>query len=558
MTASDAARVPKRCNGKQLHAVVSTAAGWLQAYAPEVDALNVYPVPDGDTGSNMSQTLRAAVEEGAACGETDAGRYAAILAHGALMGARGNSGVILSQLLRGFARPLASRPTFSPADLAEALQEASATAYRGVAKPVEGTVLTVARMAAEGAMRAVTERAEFRHVLDGAVDAARVALAETQNQLPVLRQAGVVDAGGRGYLLILEGALRYLQGKSVLAPEPVPSPNGARAGATAHARLEHAGTSAYGYCTEFLIAGRDLEEESVRAQLAPLGDSLLVVGDGEILRVHIHTDDPGRALSFAGGLGRLRKVKIDDMQAQHEEFAAEVEPLPRPQDGRGGNRLESLPIGVVAAATGPGFARLLSSLGARVVPGGQTMNPSTEQFLAAIEACPQSTVIVLPNNKNVISTAQQAADLTEKIVHVIGTATTPQGIAALLTMRLNDSPATMVEAMGEAARQVRTAELTSAVREVEIDGLRVHRGDLLGLLDGTVVVAGHDTGLVACEVLDLMPVEEYEMITVYPGAEVGVEAVEGLMAVLGERYPRITIEQVEGGQPHYQFILSVE
>ena len=558
MTVSDAARVPKRCDGKQLHAVLSTAAGWLQAYAPEVDALNVYPVPDGDTGSNMSQTLRAAVEEGAACGETDAGKYAASLAHGALMGARGNSGVILSQLLRGFARSLASRPAFSPADLAEALQEASATAYRGVAKPVEGTVLTVARMAAEGAIHAATERPEFRHVLDGAVDAARVALAETQNQLPVLRQAGVVDAGGRGYLLILEGARRYLQGKSVLVPEPVPSPDSARAGATAHARFEHAGTSAYGYCTEFLIAGRDLEEEGVRAQLAPLGDSLLVVGDGEILRVHIHTDDPGRALSFAGGLGRLRKVKIDDMQAQHEEFAAEVKALPRPQDGRGGDYLQSLPIGVVAAATGPGFARLLSSLGARVVPGGQTMNPSTEQFLEAIEACPQSTVIVLPNNKNVISTAQQAAGLTEKTAHVISTATVPQGIAALLAMRLNDSAATMVEAMGEAARQVRTAELTSAVREVEIDGLRVQRGDLLGLLDGTVVVAGHDIGLVACELLDLMPVEEYEMITVYPGAEVGVEAVERLMAILGERYPRITIEQVEGGQPHYQFILSVE
>ena len=558
MTASDAARVPKRCNGQQLHAVVSTAAGWLQAYAPEVDALNVYPVPDGDTGSNMSQTMRAAAEEGAACGETDAGRYAASLAHGALMGARGNSGVILSQLLRGFARSLATRRAFSPAELAAALQEASATAYRGVAKPVEGTVLTVARMAAEGATRAATERADFRHVLDGAVRAARVALAETQNQLPVLRQAGVVDAGGRGYLLILEGALRYLQGKGVPAPELVPSPGGARADASTHARFEHAAASAFGYCTEFLIAGRDLDEERVRIQLAPLGDSLLVVGDGEILRVHIHTDDPGRALTFAGGLGRLRKVKIDDMQAQHEEFAAEVEPLPRQQDSHEERQLESLPVGVVAAATGLGFARLLSSLGARVVPGGQTMNPSTEQILAAIEACPQSTVIVLPNNRNVVSTAQQAAGLSGKVVHVVGTATVPQGIAALLAMRLDDAPATMVEAMGDAARQVRTAELTIAVREVEIDGMQVRRGDMLGLLDGTVVVAGHDLGAVACEVLDLMPAEEYEMITVYPGAEVNVESVERLMVVLGERYPRLAVEQVEGGQPHYQFILSVE
>jgi DAK2 domain fusion protein YloV len=566
---TEAVRVPEHCDGSQLQQVTATAAAWLQAHAHEVDALNVYPVPDGDTGSNMSQTMRAALAE-AGAGDVHAGHYAAALAHGALMGARGNSGVILSQLLRGFARALAEHRTFTPADLAAALQEASATAYRAVMKPVEGTVLTVARVAAEAGVVAAAERAEFVHVLSSAVSEGRRALAETRNQLPALRQAGVVDAGGRGYMLLLEGALRHLQGRRAAPmPDPEPSSAASRAAAPVHARLEHTMESRYGYCTEFLISGADLSVEDVRETLAAFGDSLLVVGDPETLRVHVHTDDPGRALSYAGSLGRLRKVKVEDMQAQHDLFAGETPHsafADETQQGapsasgaaHAGAGSEALPVGVVAVAAGEGFAQLFASLGARVVPGGQTMNPSTEQILTAIGECRQQTVIVLPNNKNVVATAGQAAQLSTKTVHVLDTETVPQGIAALLAIRYDEETEHSLGAMREAARHVRTAELTTAVRDADLEGLQVRQGDILGLLDGHLALAGRDVGAVVTELLDRLPADQYEILTVYSGADVSAAECDALIDVLRRRYPELQIEQVAGGQPHYQFVLSAE
>jgi DAK2 domain fusion protein YloV len=554
-------RVLTRCDGYQLRGVVETATAWLMAHAHEVDALNVYPVPDGDTGANMSQTMRAAAEAGAS-DEGHAGRLAARLAHGALMGARGNSGVILSQLLRGFARALDGQSTFAPPDLAAALQEASATAYRAVMKPVEGTVLTVSRVAAEEAVRAAAERPDFLHVLGGAVSAARRALQETRFQLPALRQAGVVDAGGLGYLLLLEGALRHLQGKRAVGASEVAQTVSAASRATAavHAQFDHT-EAGFGYCTEFLIAGTHLQEDEVRRQLAQMGDSLLVVGEPTLLRVHIHTEDPGRAMSYAGSLGRLRRVKVQDMQAQHEEFATEM-----PQEGskppaasaEAGAEVETLPIGIVAVTTGQGFAELFASLGATVVPGGQTMNPSTEQILAAVNGCPQDTVIVLPNNGNVILTAQQAADLSTKTVHVLPTETVPQGIAALLSIRYDEETEAILTAMREAAAHVRTAELTTAVRDVEMDGLQVKRGDILGLLDGKLVAAGEDWDSVVSDLLDRMPAERYEMVTVYAGAEATPGQRRALADLLARRYPNLQVEEHNGGQPHYQFVLSME
>jgi DAK2 domain fusion protein YloV len=544
-------RIPKHCDAPQLHAAVVTAAAWLKRHAAEVDALNVYPVPDGDTGSNMSETIAAAVEEAGTVPESYAGQYAARLAHGALMGARGNSGVILSQLLRGFAHHLAEMRTFTAVDLAAALQEASATAYRAVMRPVEGTILTVARLAAAAAVRAAADQPDFHHVLTAAVSAARRALAETRNQLPALRQAGVVDAGGRGYLLILEGALRYLQGRQAPVEPAVPAVQ-ARAQAAEHAHfdhLHHVGIGRYGYCTEFLIAGEALQESEVRRSLAALGDSLLVVGDERLLRVHVHTDDPGRALSYATGLGRLRKVKIDDMQAQHTAFAAEVPP----------DHGTLLPIGVVAVASGAGFTALFASLGARVVPGGRTMNPSTEQILAAIRNCPQTTILVLPNNRNVIAAAEQAALLsTDRTVHVVASETVPQGIAALLAMRYDEETAQILTTMTAALHHVRTAELTIAVRDAVVDNVPVQRGDVLGLLDGTVVMAGEDEGSVATALLDRLPVTAYELVTIYAGEEVNEDVAGQFVDVLRRRYPEVQFEALQGGQPHYQYVISIE
>ncbi len=553
MSAATSQAAGARCDGRRLRAAVDAATAWLVAHADEVDALNVYPVPDGDTGSNMSETMRAAAAEAAATDEANVGAFAAALAHGALMGARGNSGVILSQLLRGFAQSVRDARTLTPEVLAGALQEASNMAYRAVMRPVEGTVLTVARLAAEEATRAAAEQADFPHVLRRTLEAARRALAETQNQLPVLRQAGVVDAGGRGYVLLLEGVERWLQGKYDL-PSPRAEPvrvATSRADADVHAYLDHF-EGGYGYCTEFLIAGQDLDETTARTHFASLGDSLLVVGDGEVIRVHIHTEDPGRALTYAAGLGRLRRVKIQDMSEQFAEFAAERSaPTPTPSG-------DVLPVGIVAVACGAGFIALFESMGAVVVSGGQGMNPSTEEILAAVQGCAQNEIIILPNNKNVVLTGQQAAGLSDKKVHVLSTRTVPQGIAALLAARFDAAPARIVADMEEAAGRVRTAELTIAVRDVEIDALRVHKGDMLGLLDGDLIAAASAMESVLLDLLARMPAEDYEVATVYLGRDAADESGEEVRTLLAQRYPMLQVEMQRGGQPHYHIVISVE
>lgn len=550
-------RADARCDGAQLRAVIETAATWLSAHAAEVDALNVYPVPDGDTGSNMSETLRAAVREAAVDGSPTAGEYAARLAHGALMGARGNSGVILSQLIRGFARSLDGKRTLTPRNLADALQEASNTAYRAVMKPVEGTILTVARVAAEHGLVAAGEQPDFQHVVSSALAAARRALAETRNQLPVLSQAGVVDAGGRGYVLLLEGALRHLQGKHDIGEVAPPPEPWSRARMQAHARFDHA-EDGFGYCTELLIAGTSLDEEAVKARLATLGTSLLVVGEPTLLHIHVHTDDPGSVLTYAATLGRLSKVKIEDMQAQHEEFAAEVLPRDHANGSRHLAAAAALPIGVVAVASGTGFTSIFQSLGAVVAPGGTSMNPSTEQILAAMGDLSQQTVIVLPNNRNAVLTAEQAAALSGKTTHVIATHTVPQGIAALLAVQYDEEVDQILDAMRHAASHVRTIEITTAVRDVDLDGILIHQGDVLGLLDGDLAVSGDDLASVLTDLLDRLPATRYEIATIYAGAEAGPEQTTRLRQLLGTRYPELQVEQLEGGQPHYQFVLSVE
>ena len=554
-------RVPNRCDGHQLHGAFITAAAWLTAHAAEVDALNVYPVPDGDTGSNMSQTMHAALAEAAQGSDTDAGRLAATLAHGALMGARGNSGVILSQLLRGFARALERKRTFSPADLAGALDEASVTAYRAVVKPVEGTILTVAKAAGRHAGEAAQQRPDFVHVLGAAVSAARLAVKETRNQLPVLRQAGVVDAGGQGYLLLLEGGLRHLQGHDQSdTADVVDAVAAGREAAPTHAHVGHR-ESAFGYCTECVIEGAGLSELDVRSELAALGDSLLVVGDGSVLRVHIHAEDPGRVLSVAARHGRLRQVKVQDMQAQHDVFAHEVLRPPTTStavDAADGSSDTSLPVGIAAVASGAGFVSLFRSLGATVVPGGQTINPSTQQILAAIQSCVQDTVVVLPNNDNVVSTARQAASLSRKRVEVLATNTMPQGIAALLAVRFDEGLEQMLDTMRAAADGVRTIEVTTAVRDAEIDSLQVVKGDYLGIVDGRLTVAGTDVASVITDLLETMPLDRCEILTLYAGEDSTAESAQLLLQTLARRYPELAVELHEGGQPHYQFVMSLE
>ncbi|MGH2388015.1 MAG: DAK2 domain-containing protein, partial [Chloroflexota bacterium] len=355
------------------------------------------------------------------------------------------------------------------------------------------------------------------------------------------------------YVLLLEGAERRLQGKQdTPAPRTAAAPKAiGRAGADIHAQLDHF-EGGYGYCTEFLIVGKDLHEDAARSHFSALGDSLLVVGDGDVLRVHIHTEDPGRALTYAVGLGRLRRVKVRDMSEQFAEFAAE---RPAPAAAPPG---DLLPVGIVAVAGGAGFRALFESMGAAVVSGGQSMNPSTEEILGAVRACEQDEVIILPNNKNVVLAGEQAAGLSDKKVHVVPTRTVPQGVAALLAVRFDAEPERIVADMEEAARHVRTAELTISVRDVELNGLPVHKGDILGLLDGDLVAAGAKLEPVLADVLARMPAEDYEVATAYLGQDAPERTGEELRAFLRQRYPMLQLELQSGGQPHYHIVLSVE
>ncbi len=546
------------CDGRRLLSTLSAAASWLDGHKASVDALNVFPVPDGDTGGNMSQTLSAAAREAHASPSHAVGEIAERASYGALMGARGNSGVILSQLLRGFSRALKGKKDIAPVDLAAAFTAAAETAGRAVMKPVEGTILTVARDAAAAAAAAAERGDHLVAVLDAALAEARAAVARTPDQLPVLKQAGVVDAGGQGYVLVLEGCSRALHGLSTHVEGTVAAPFGPLHNHLRGAQVDHA--EGYGYCTEFVVVGPSLDAMTTRDKIALLGDSLIVVGEEGIVRVHVHTADPGRVLSYAGSLGALHKIKIDNMQTQHDAFVQreDVQPaLP--------NRVATIPaypvgvVGVVAVAPGEGLAEVFRSLGAdRVVSGGQTMNPSTAELLEAIDALPQEQVVLLPNNSNVLLTADQAQRLTKKSVIVVPARTIPQGVAAMLAYKQDGALEENAGVMGEATTTVSTGEVTVAVRDARLDVVSVRVGQALGLLDGEAVVSGPSCEAVALDLLDRMGGAEAEIATIYYGSDVDADAAQQLADAAAVRFPSLEIEMVAGGQPHYPFIMAVD
>jgi DAK2 domain fusion protein YloV len=554
---ADVEQAPPRrwAGGQELKAILDAATAWLEQNARAINALNVFPVPDGDTGTNMLLTMKAALAEIAASPSHSAGEIAHRAAHGALMGARGNSGVILSQLLRGFARSLDKKERFNVADLAAALREASVMAYQGIIKPVEGTILTVSRDAATAALAAAQESDDLLVVLDKTVAATRASVARTPTLLAVLRESGVVDAGGQGYLVILEGAARYLRGEAV-APA-LPAVAMAAGAELASSPLE--GEARYGYCTEFILQGQNLNYDEVRRQVTVLGDSAIVAGDEYLIRVHVHTTDPGRLLSYATSKGILRKIKIDNMDEQHREWLGL--PLggqvaaPRPPAA-----VETLSnIGVVAVAPGPGLARVFESLGvSAIVSGGQTMNPSTEELLAAINSLQADHVIVLPNNGNIILAAQQARQLTGKDVIVVPAKTVPQGIAAMLALNYQADAETNARTMERALDNIQTAEITRAVRSVQINGMAVTAGAVIGLLNGDLTATGDDVPSVVDQMLAQMKADQAEIITIYYGAEVTPAEAQALAAHINQAHPGQEVEVVEGGQPYYHYILSAE
>jgi DAK2 domain fusion protein YloV len=516
------------------------AAGrWLEKHAAAVNALNVFPVPDGDTGTNMLLTMNAALAEIERSPDSSASAIAHAVAHGALMGARGNSGVILSQIWRGFARSLDDKATFSCQEFAQATQEGCDTAYKGVVKPVEGTILTVAREAARAAQEAASTN-NMVEMLAHVVEVAKATNARTPEMLPVLREAGVVDAGGQGLVYILEGILRALRGESVETDIAM------EATVDLKSRLG-AGPEGYGYDVQFLIKGQNLDVDEIRNTIGAMGESTLVVGDSDAVKVHVHVHDPGIPISYGVSRGIISDVVVENMEEQYQEFVM----------GRVSKPVTD--IAAVCVVPGSGLMRIFDSLGAgAIVRGGQTMNPSTQEILTAIESVDADKVLVLPNNGNVVLTARQASSLSKKQVRVVPTRTIPQGISALLALNYQADLETNAERMTDAAGEIQTVEVTRAVRSTQVNGVEVAEGDVIGLLNDQLVAAGTDYTSVVLDVLAQISAQNYEIATIYFGQDVTRDEAAALADQIAARYSDLEIEVLEGGQAHYRYILSLE
>jgi DAK2 domain fusion protein YloV len=536
--------------GQDLRDMFSAAASWLEKSAADIDALNVFPVPDGDTGTNMMLTMRSTMEEAYRAPDHSASGVAHAMAKGALMGARGNSGVILSQIWRGLAQGLEGKESFDAAELAVALQKSAAIAYKGVSNPVEGTMLTVMKDAAKAAKKQVAQGNEdIIAVLEATVNAAGDSVANTPRLLKVLKDAGVVDAGGQGLYTLLEGALRYLKGETELMrlrkPQIIVSELPYSAPLPQTIGVEEV---PYGYCTEFLIKGDGLEPETIRKRLEKKGESLIVVGDESAVRIHIHTLTPGTVVQFGTGLGTLHQVSIRNMDEQHQDFLEMQK-----------ERMPTTDTAVIAVASGEGLIDVFGSLGAAaVVPGGQTMNPSTKDILQAVESTFSDKVIILPNNKNIILTANQVQSLTQKKIKVVPAKSIPQGVVALLAFDYEADFKANAEIMEKALSSVKTIEITRSVRATKVNGLKIKRKQPIGLLDDELVAVG-DTNLdVVNQVLNKLDLEKAEVITIYYGADAEADEAEKISDDITDNYPQLQVEVIKGGQPHYSYIISVE
>ena len=516
---------------------------WLAANQEEVNRLNVFPVPDGDTGTNMLLTLQSAVEDIKDSQASEISKIARLASHGSLMGARGNSGVILSQIFRGFARAVEGKSALNPTELAGAFEEAANAAYRAVNRPTEGTILTVAREAGRAATAAASEPdATAAGVIAAAAAGARTAVLKTPSQLQILRDAGVVDAGGFGLQLILEGMLKSIE-ETEAPMAPVTQP--ARA-AQVSMELPEGG---WGYCTEFLIEGSDLDLEKIRTQIESLGNSVLVVGEPELLKVHVHTDDPTRVIALAGGHGKILKLNVGDMSTQHKRILENEAGGPPRANG----------VGLVAVVAGKGLVDIFKALGVdAIVEGGQTLNPSTQDMLRAVESVPYDKVILLPNNSNVILAAKQVAGVTSKTVHLIETHSVPQGVAAVVAFSPDRTAEENMAAMSGEAQRVQTIEVTHAVRDTRSNGLKVKKGDVIGLINEKLEFAGSDYAEVVNKALGKLGPDAYELVTVYRGAGASDEEMSSLETAIRSSYPGLEVEVQHGGQQHYPFILSVE
>jgi DAK2 domain fusion protein YloV len=540
-------------DGKTFKKMFAAGTRWLERAVPDINAINVFPVPDGDTGTNMLLTMRSAVEEAGSINGAPVGEVARSMAYGALMGARGNSGVILSQFWRGMADALDGKTTLDAEALAAALEQASTTAYDGLVHPIEGTILTVLRDAARAARVSVDgDSTDIRVVLEQAVQAAKDSVAATPKLLPVLREAGVVDAGGQGLYVLLDGALSAINGRNNDKPDGPDlvatdiMPTQVITQAISHVEVP------YGYCTNFVLEGKGLDVEKITHKLERRGQSLVIGTDANkeasVVRVHLHTFKPGEVIDYATKLGTLHQIEIHNMDDQYEEFIKE-------QRGR----LPQVDVAIVTIASGDGLFDIFNSLGATiVVPGGQTMNPSVRQLLQAVEHAPAEDVILLPNNKNIVLTAGQVQGLSKKRIHVVPSRTVPQGVSALLAFNYDLGAEQNAKTMTEALQTVTTVEITQAVRKSQMSGTKIHKGEYIAIMnDKQLVATGPDLSAVMLQAIGKGRKAGSELVTLYSGAQVESSFATQIADRIRELHS-IEVEVVDGGQPHYDFIISIE
>ncbi|AGX03815.1 MULTISPECIES: DAK2 domain-containing protein [Bacillaceae] len=554
-------------DGKRFAEMVMQGANHLSSNAKYVDALNVFPVPDGDTGTNMNLSMTSGAKEVRNNVQAHIGKVGTALSKGLLMGARGNSGVILSQLFRGFSKAIEQKSEITASEFADALNTGVETAYKAVMKPVEGTILTVAKDSAKRGVQAAQSEDDIIKVLEEVLKEAKASLNRTPDLLPVLKEVGVVDSGGQGLVFVYEGFLAELKGEKLPdAPASLPSMD-EMVNAEHHKSVQgHINTAdiEFGYCTEFMVKleeeklnGKNFSEDLFRQDLSRFGDSLLVIADEELVKVHIHSEQPGDVLSYGQKYGSLVNMKIENMRQQHTNIVGETHtPL---RTGEPAKTNEKLEYGIVAVSMGSGIADLFRSIGAHVViEGGQTMNPSTEDIVKAIKDANAKKIIILPNNKNIIMAAQQAAEVAEEDVVVIPSKTVPQGMAALLAFNPGAGLQDNESGMSEALSHVKTGQITFAVRDTSIDGLEIEKEDFMGIADGKIVVKDKDKTESAKKLLTHMIDEDAEIITILKGEDASEADLEAIADFLEKEYEDIEVEVHDGKQPLYAFIFSIE
>ncbi|MCM3315775.1 DAK2 domain-containing protein [Rummeliibacillus stabekisii] len=553
----------KSLDGIKFAEMVEAGSRHLSQNAEYVDSLNVFPVPDGDTGTNMNLSMTSGAKETAAHKKESIGNTAQALSKGLLMGARGNSGVILSQLFRGFGKAVEKEDTLDSIKFAQALKHGVDTAYKAVMKPVEGTILTVARVAAEKAVEVAEHEQDIRVVMEETLTAAKEALAQTPEMLPVLKEVGVVDSGGQGLVFVYEGFTAVLKGEEIPTATVVESLDDL-VNAEHHKAQDFMDTSeiVYGYCTEFMVrfeeGKKPFDEESFRNDMSKFGDSLLVISDDEVVKIHVHSETPGEVISYGHQYGSLVKIKVDNMRLQHTAIVGEDHPQGDTKKAAE-KEVKKHPYAIVTVAMGEGVARLLESIGASyVIEGGQTMNPSTEDIVNAVKKVGAEKVLILPNNKNIVMAAEQAAELLDIEAAVVPTKTIPQGLAAVLAFNPDQTVEENKKHMANASTNVKSGQITFAVRDTTIDGIEIHKDDFMAINEGSIIQATPSLKVASELLLSDMIDEESEIVTVLYGEDIKKETADELVHFIEEKYPDVEVEVHNGKQPLYPYIFSVE